>query len=63
MKALDAGAQGVIVPMVSSEEDARAAVDAAKYPPMGTRSWGPIRAALDVPDYSPELANSSPSWP
>ena len=57
MKALDAGAQGVIVPMVSSEEDARAAVEAAKYPPVGTRSWGPIRAALDVPDYNPESAN------
>ena len=57
MKSLDAGAQGVIVPMVSTEEDARAAVAAAKYPPMGMRSWGPIRAALDVPDYSPETAN------
>jgi 4-hydroxy-2-oxoheptanedioate aldolase len=57
MKALDAGAQGVIVPMVSSEEDARAAVAAAKYPPLGTRSWGPIRAALDVAGYSPESAN------
>lgn len=57
MKALDAGAQGVIVPMVSTEEDAKAAVAAAKYPPVGMRSWGPIRAALDVPDYSPESAN------
>ncbi len=57
MKALDAGAQGVIVPMVSTEEDAKAAVAAAKYPPVGIRSWGPIRAALDVPDYSPETAN------
>jgi 4-hydroxy-2-oxoheptanedioate aldolase len=57
MKALDAGAQGVIVPMVNNEEDARAAVAAAKYPPLGTRSWGPIRAALDVPDYSPETGN------
>jgi 4-hydroxy-2-oxoheptanedioate aldolase len=57
MKALDAGAQGVIVPMVSTEEDAKAAVAAAKYPPVGMRSWGPIRAALDVPDYSPETAN------
>ena len=57
MKALDAGAQGVIVPMVDTEEDARAAVRAAKYPPVGTRSWGPIRAAFDVPDYSPETAN------
>jgi 4-hydroxy-2-oxoheptanedioate aldolase len=57
MKALDAGAQGVIVPMVSTEDDAKAAVAAAKYPPVGMRSWGPIRAALDVPDYSPETAN------
>jgi 4-hydroxy-2-oxoheptanedioate aldolase len=57
MKALDAGAQGVIVPMVSTEEDAKAAVAAAKYPPVGMRSWGPIRAAFDVPDYSPETAN------
>ncbi|WP_433871601.1 HpcH/HpaI aldolase family protein [Saccharopolyspora sp. CA-218241] len=53
MKALDAGAQGIIVPMVNDAEDARRAVRAAKYPPLGTRSWGPIRAALDVPDYSP----------
>jgi 4-hydroxy-2-oxoheptanedioate aldolase len=57
MKSLDAGAQGVIVPMVSTPEEARAAVAAAKYPPMGMRSWGPIRAALDVEGYSPELAN------
>lgn len=57
MKSLDAGAQGVIVPMVSTVEDAQAAVAAAKYPPMGMRSWGPIRAALDVPDYRPETAN------
>lgn len=57
MKALDAGAEGVIVPMVNSADDARAAVAAVKYPPAGQRSWGPIRAALDVEGYSPELAN------
>jgi 4-hydroxy-2-oxoheptanedioate aldolase len=57
MKSLDAGAQGVIVPMVSSAEEAEAAVAAVKYPPLGMRSWGPIRAALDVPGYSPEVAN------
>lgn len=57
MKALDAGAQGIIVPMVNTAEDAKAVVDAVKYPPDGTRSWGPIRASLDVPGYSPELAN------
>lgn len=43
---LDAGADGVIVPMVSSADDARRAVAAAKYPPDGVRSWGSRRAAL-----------------
>lgn len=57
MKALDAGAQGVIVPMVGTADEARAAVVAAKYPPDGTRSWGPIRAANEIPDYSPATAN------
>lgn len=46
MKALDAGAFGVIVPMVNSAAEARAAVAACRYPPLGQRSFGPIRAAL-----------------
>jgi 4-hydroxy-2-oxoheptanedioate aldolase len=57
MKALDAGAQGVIVPMVNSAEEARSAVAACRYPPEGYRSWGPIRAALGVSGYSPATAN------
>lgn len=57
MKALDAGAQGLIVPMVSSVDDARNAVAWSKYPPLGIRSWGPIRASLDVDDYSAEKGN------
>jgi 4-hydroxy-2-oxoheptanedioate aldolase len=57
MKALDAGAQGVIVPMINSPEEARLAISAARYPPEGSRSWGPIRAALGVEGYSPEAAN------
>ena len=44
MKALDAGAGGVIVPMVNSVAEARAAASAMRYPPDGTRSMGPIRA-------------------
>jgi 4-hydroxy-2-oxoheptanedioate aldolase len=44
MKALDAGAAGVIVPMVNSPEQAKAAVDVMRYPPEGSRSMGPIRA-------------------
>jgi 2-dehydro-3-deoxyglucarate aldolase len=43
-RALDAGARGVIVPMISSAEDARAAVSAAHYPPTGTRGVGLSRA-------------------
>lgn len=46
MKALDAGAFGVIVPMVNSREEALQAVSACRYPPDGNRSFGPIRAAL-----------------
>ena len=44
MRILDAGALGVIVPMIRSVDDARAAVAACRYPPAGIRSYGPIRA-------------------
>ncbi len=43
---LDAGALGIIVPMIRSAEDARAAVEACRYPPHGSRSYGPARAAF-----------------
>ena len=39
-RALDAGAYGVIIPMVNSREEAIAAVKACKYPPLGNRSMG-----------------------
>lgn len=42
---LDLGADGIIVPLVNTADDARRAVAAAKYPPQGDRSWGPRRAA------------------
>jgi 4-hydroxy-2-oxoheptanedioate aldolase len=45
-KALDAGAMGIICPMINSAEDARALVDACRYRPQGSRSWGPVRAAM-----------------
>jgi len=44
MKTLDAGAYGVIVPLVNSGAEAEAAVAACRYPPRGIRSYGPIRA-------------------
>ena len=40
------GAQGIIVPMVNSVDEARAAVDACRYPPQGNRSCGPMRPLL-----------------
>ncbi|MEQ8228981.1 MAG: aldolase/citrate lyase family protein [Rhodospirillales bacterium] len=43
-RALDAGATGIIAPMVTSADDARAAVAAAHYPPKGTRGVGLHRA-------------------
>jgi 2-dehydro-3-deoxyglucarate aldolase len=43
-RALDAGAHGVIVPMVNSADEARAAVEATRYPPEGTRGVGLARA-------------------
>ena len=46
MKALDVGAYGVIVPMVNDRAEAEQAVAACRYPPLGNRSFGPIRAAL-----------------
>lgn len=46
MKALDAGAYGVIIPIVNDAAEAEAAVRVCRYPPRGTRSHGPIRAAL-----------------
>jgi len=46
MKALDAGAYGVIVPIVNTAAEAEAAVVACRFPPRGMRSHGPIRASL-----------------
>lgn len=43
-KALDAGADGIMCPMINSADDARWLADAANYPPVGSRSWGPVRA-------------------
>ena len=47
-RALDAGAQGVVCPLINSVEDAERFVGAVKYPPRGTRSWGPYRAQFNL---------------
>jgi 4-hydroxy-2-oxoheptanedioate aldolase len=46
MKCLDAGAYGIVCPMINSGEDALRFAGACRYPPMGYRSLGPIRAQL-----------------
>lgn len=44
MKAMDAGALGIICPMVNTADQAAELVSYMRYPPVGTRSYGPIRA-------------------
>ncbi|MDE0417243.1 MAG: aldolase/citrate lyase family protein [bacterium] len=46
MKLLDAGAYGIICPMIDDDEQARAFVGACRYAPSGYRSVGPLRATL-----------------
>jgi len=41
---LDAGAVGIVAPMINTIEDARKLAAYCKYPPLGERSWGPYRA-------------------
>jgi 4-hydroxy-2-oxoheptanedioate aldolase len=45
-KVLDAGAYGVICPMINTADQARAFIAACRYPPVGSRSNGPIRAGI-----------------
>ena len=58
MRALDAGAGGVIVPMVDDADQAAAAAAACRYASAGSRSWGPARASLGRDDYTPERINA-----
>jgi len=44
MKALDAGAYGIICPMINTAADAARFVSYLRYPPLGERSFGPTRA-------------------
>ena len=46
MKILDAGAYGIICPMVSNRKEAEKFVQACMYPPKGYRSFGPIRGLI-----------------
>ena len=58
MKILDAGAYGIICPMVSNKNEAENFVKACMYPPKGYRSYGPIRGLIyGGPDYADEANN------
>lgn len=60
-RALDFGALAVIAPMINSRADAEAFADAMKYPPVGGRSWGPMRPRTLQADFSANdyLANAN----
>jgi 4-hydroxy-2-oxoheptanedioate aldolase len=45
-KLLDAGAWGIVCPMIDTPQQAQALVSACRYPPQGTRSFGPARGFL-----------------
>jgi 4-hydroxy-2-oxoheptanedioate aldolase len=59
MKMLDAGAYGIICPMINTRQEAEALVGACRYAPVGYRSFGPVRALMYAgPDY-PKMANET----
>ena len=51
MKALDAGAEVIICPMINTAEEAAEFASFMRYPPRGTRSYGPTRAGFAHPGY------------
>jgi 4-hydroxy-2-oxoheptanedioate aldolase len=59
MRALDLGARGVICPMVDTDEDAAAFVRFCRYPPLGVRSYGPVRSAFGEGRRQTDAANES----
>jgi 4-hydroxy-2-oxoheptanedioate aldolase len=56
--ALDAGAEGIVFPLVSTVEEAAECVALTRYPPVGKRGWGPFvahsRWGVDLGDYLPQ---------
>ena len=59
MKALDAGAYGIVCPMINNREECEKFVGAARYFPDGYRSFGPLRAGLYAGADYYQHANSS----
>ncbi|WP_088278389.1 HpcH/HpaI aldolase/citrate lyase family protein [Ideonella sp. A 288] len=59
MKSLDAGAYGVICPMVNTREEAQRFVSYTSYAPRGSRSFGPVRASMYGGADYPSAANDT----
>ncbi len=59
MKLLDAGAYGIICPMVNTKEECERFVGACRYAPAGYRSYGPSRASMYAGAGYAEEANST----
>ena len=57
-RVLDAGADGVVIAMVESAQQAAAAVAATRYAPSGVRSYGPLRASLGADPAAHEASAS-----
>lgn len=58
-RTLDAGARGLIIPMVKTAAEAEAAVREAKYPPRGSRGFGYSRANLHGADFETYIASAN----
>ena len=58
MKMLDAGVYGIIAPMINSKEECEKFVSYCLYPPLGQRSFGPIRSTLYGGDDYYQYANN-----
>ncbi|MAG39042.1 2,4-dihydroxyhept-2-ene-1,7-dioic acid aldolase [Candidatus Woesearchaeota archaeon] len=61
-RVLDAGAKGIIVPMINSKIDAEKAINAVKYPPLGNRGVGLARAqgyGFDFEEYADTINNET----
>ena len=58
-RVLDAGARGLIIPMVKTAAEAEAAVREAKYPPRGARGFGYSRANLHGADFDSYIASAN----
>lgn len=58
-KMLDAGAEGVVVPMVNTVAEAEAVVRSARYAPIGARSHGPVLVGNRGEGYTAEKANAT----